>query len=61
MGKKYSSWCFYPRSPAGANACGAVSHYTANQVEHHRVKPFREELIEMLHRAEIEFEERLLD
>jgi hypothetical protein len=32
-----------------------------NQAEHHRIKPFREELMEMLRRAEIEFEERFLD
>ena len=33
-------------------AHGAVGQYIANQAEHHRVKPFREELIEMLHRAQ---------
>jgi putative transposase len=38
-----------------------VKHYIANQAEHHRVKPFREELIEMLRRAEIEFDEKYLD
>jgi REP element-mobilizing transposase RayT len=38
-----------------------VKHYIANQAEHHRVKPFREELVEMLLRAEIEFEDRFLD
>jgi len=39
----------------------AVKQYIASQAEHHRTKPFREELIEMLRRAEIEFEERFLD
>ena len=38
-----------------------VKDYIARQGEHHRVKPFREELIEMLRRAEIEFDERFLD
>jgi REP element-mobilizing transposase RayT len=38
-----------------------VKLYIGNQAEHHRVKPFREELIEMLRLAEVEFEERFLD
>ena len=38
-----------------------VKEYIAGQAEHHRVKPFREELIEMLRRAEIEFDERFFD
>jgi hypothetical protein len=40
---------------------GAAVHYISNQAEHHRVKPFREELIEMLRLAEIEFDEKYLD
>ncbi|MCY2968123.1 MAG: hypothetical protein NT069_31580 [Planctomycetota bacterium] len=31
------------------------------QAEHHRVKTFREELIEMLERAGVEYDERFLD
>ena len=38
-----------------------VKRYIANQVEHHRVKSFRDELKELLEKAEIEFEERYLD
>jgi len=38
-----------------------VKEYIARQSEHHRIKPFRDELIEMLRRAEIEFDERFLD
>ena len=38
-----------------------VKHYIGAQAEHHRTKPFREELLEPLHRAEIEFDERFLD
>jgi putative transposase len=51
----------YSAFTVGATYRDAVKHYIANQAEHHRVKPFREELIEMLRRAEIEFEDRFLD
>ncbi len=40
---------------------GSVKQYIAGQAEHHRAKPFREELIELLRRAEIDFEERFLE
>ena len=33
----------------------------ANQEEHHRVKSFREELVEMLNRAGIEYDPKYLD
>jgi hypothetical protein len=39
----------------------AVRRYIANQEEHHRVKSFREELIEMLTKAEIEYDPKYLD
>jgi len=39
----------------------AVQRYIANQAEHHRVKPFREELIEMLRSAGVEFDDKYLD
>jgi REP element-mobilizing transposase RayT len=51
----------YAAFTVSPTARDAVKHYIANQAEHHRVKPFREELIEMLLLAEIEFEERFLD
>ena len=51
----------YAAFTVSATARDAVKQYLANQAEHHRVKPFRDELIEMLRRAEIEFEERFLD
>lgn len=38
-----------------------VEKYIANQAEHHRKKTFREELIELLRFAHIEFDERFLD
>ena len=39
----------------------AVRHYIANQEDHHRVKSFRGELIEMLTKAGIEYDPRYLD
>jgi len=51
----------YAAFTVSPTACGSVNHYIGNQAEHHRIKPFREELIEMLRRAEVEFEERFLD
>jgi REP element-mobilizing transposase RayT len=51
----------YSAFTVSPTARGAVKHYIANQAEHHRVKSYREELIEMLHRAEVEFDERYLD
>lgn len=38
-----------------------VKHYIANQEEHHRVKTFREELVELLNKAGIEYDPNYLD
>ena len=38
----------------------AVRQYLANQKEHHRVRSFQEEFLELLHRHEIEFDERYM-
>ena len=38
-----------------------VQKYIANQVEHHRVKSFREELEEFLKKAGVKYEDRFLD
>jgi len=51
----------YAAFTVSPTARGAVKLYVANQAEHHRTKPFREELIELLRRAQIEFDERFLD
>jgi REP-associated tyrosine transposase len=51
----------YAAFTVGATSREAVRHYIANQAEHHRVKPYREELIEMLRRVEIEFDEQYLE
>jgi len=45
----------------GATARANVKSYIANQREHHRVKTYREELIEMLERAGVEYEPKYLD
>lgn len=39
----------------------SVQNYIANQVEHHRVKSFREELEEMLKKAGVAYDRRYLD
>ena len=39
----------------------SVKKYIANQAEHHRVKTFREEFVEFLKKAGIEFEDKYLD
>lgn len=44
-----------------ASARTAVRNYIANQEEHHRKKTFREELVEMLEKAGIEYDPRYLD
>jgi len=51
----------YAAFTVSATAREAVRHYIANQEEHHRVKSFREELIEMLNKAEIEYDPKYLD
>jgi putative transposase len=39
----------------------SVQHYIDSQEEHHRVKSFREELLDMLDKAGIEYEPKYLD
>jgi REP element-mobilizing transposase RayT len=51
-------YCALSVSPSGRNG---VRAYIARQEEHHRVKTFREELAEFLHKAEIPYEERHWD
>jgi len=62
IGERDFSWQDgYSAFTVGATARGSVKRYISRQAEHHRVQPFRDELIEMLRRAEIPFEERFLD
>lgn len=51
----------YAAFTVSATSRDAVRHYIANQEEHHRVKSFREELIEMLNKAGIEYDAKYLD
>ena len=51
----------YAAFTVSATSRVAVRGYIANQEEHHRVKPFREELLEMLNKAGIEFDPRYFD
>ena len=51
----------YAAFTVSATSRDGVRHYIANQEEHHRVKSFREELIEMLNKAGIEYDPKYLD
>ncbi len=45
----------YAAFSVSATALNAVRHYISNQEEHHRVKSFNEEFIEMLNKAGVEY------
>ena len=51
----------YAAFTVSPNSCSGVRGYIENQEEHHRQKSFREELIELLQRAGVEYDERYLD
>jgi len=51
----------YAAFTVSPTARAAVKKYIANQEEHHRAKSYREELIEMLAIAEVEYDPRFLD
>ena len=51
----------YAAFTVSATARDAVKNYIINQEEHHRTKSFREELIEMLEKASIEYDPKYLD
>lgn len=51
----------YAAFTVSATSRSGVQSYIANQAEHHRHNTFREELITLLSRAEVEFDERYLD
>ena len=51
----------YAAFTVSATSREAVRSYIANQEEHHRVKSFREELVEMLNKAGIEYDPKYLD
>jgi len=45
----------YAAFSVSATALNTVQHYIENQEEHHRVKSFHEELIEMLNKAGVDY------
>ena len=51
----------YAAFTVSATSREAVRHYIAKQEEHHRVKSFREELVEMLNKAGVEYDAKYLD
>ena len=51
----------YAAFTVSATARETVRQYIANQEAHHRVKPFREELIAMLNKAGIAYDAKYLD
>jgi REP element-mobilizing transposase RayT len=51
----------YAAFTVGATSRPAVRKYIANQEEHHRVKSFREELVELLEKAGIDYDPKYLD
>ncbi len=51
----------YAAFTVGATARPAVARYIDYQEEHHRAKSYREELIEILVKADIEYDPRYLD
>ena len=62
IGAENSSWQEgYAAFTVSATARDGVKGYIANQEQHHRKKTFREELVELLTKAEIEYDPRFLD
>ena len=51
----------YSAFTVSPSACGHVRGYIKNQREHHQQKTFREELVDLLQRAGIEYDDRYLD
>ena len=51
----------YGAFTVSSSARPRVQKYILNQAEHHRTKPFREELVEFLKKAGVKYEDRFLD
>ena len=51
----------YAAFTVSATARESVRSYVANQQEHHRVKTFREEVVEMLEKAGVAYDSKYLD
>ncbi len=50
----------YGAFTVGPNSLAAVAKYVRNQEEHHRVKTFQEEYLELLKKSGIEYDEKHL-
>jgi REP element-mobilizing transposase RayT len=62
IGSKGFAWQEgYGAFTVSPNARDHVRAYIAGQEEHHRVRTFREELVELLERAGVEYEPKYLD
>jgi REP element-mobilizing transposase RayT len=56
LGSKHFAWQEgYAAFTVSASALDAVRRYIANQEQHHRVKSFKEELVEMLEKANVDY------
>ncbi len=51
----------YSAFTVSPSACGGVRAYIKNQRDHHQQRTFREELVDLLQRAGIEYDDRYLD
>lgn len=51
----------YAAFTVSASSAESVRKYIAGQEEHHRVKTFRDELVEFLRKSGVEYDERYLD
>lgn len=62
MGERAFAWQEgYAAFTVSASAVDEVRRYIENQEEHHRERSFREELVIMLQRSGVKFDERYLD
>ncbi len=62
MGLRFFAWqAGYAAFTVSATSREAVRNYITNQEEHHRAKSFREELVEMLNKANIGYDPKYLD
>jgi putative transposase len=51
----------YSAFTVSASVRDKVTHYITNQAEHHRVKSFKEELIELLAKAQVQYDSKYFD
>ena len=62
IGQRSFSWQEgYAAFTVSATVRDAVRKYISNQEEHHRLKSFREEFVELLEKTGVEYDPRYLD